>query len=204
MAHAHAPHEEAEHAEHNSSSGETKRLALLIAVLALFLAITETLGKSAQTHGIASNVEAANLWAFFQARTIRQTSLRTAAEQTALLMPGMDATNRAAAEKQIAAWNAAINRWESEPATGEGRKELSARAQHAEAERDRALAAYHAYEYASAAFQVAIVIASASIITGVPMLAVGAIVVGVIGAVLGGIGYFDPALLHMAHHAAPH
>jgi heme-degrading monooxygenase HmoA len=204
MTHAHAPHEEAEHAEHNGASGYTKRLALLIAVLALFLAVTETLGKSAQTHGLSSNIEAANLWAFFQARTARQTTLKAAAEQTTLLMPGLEATSRTAAEKQIAAWNATIARWESEPATGEGRKELTARAQHAEAERDHAMAAYHAFEYASAAFQVAIVVASASIITGVPLLAFGAAVLGGIGLVLAGIGYIDPGLLHAAHAAAPH
>jgi hypothetical protein len=203
MAHAHAPHEEAEHAEHGASA-ENKRLALLIAVLALFLAISETLGKGAQTHGLSSNIEAANLWSFFQARTIRQTTLRAAAEDAALRLPGLEGTSREAVEKQIAAWNATIARWESEPATGEGRKELTARAQKAEAERDRALSAYHAYEYGSAAFQVAIVVASASIITGVPVLAVGAIGLGVVGAVLTGIGYFAPDLLHEKHAAAPH
>ena len=64
------------HVEH----GSDKRIALLIAILALFLAIAETGAKSAQTEGISRNVEAANLWAFFQARTIRQTNVRTAAE----------------------------------------------------------------------------------------------------------------------------
>ena len=44
-----------------------KRIALLISVLALVLAFAETLGKSAQTSALASNIEASNLWAFFQA-----------------------------------------------------------------------------------------------------------------------------------------
>ena len=61
-----------------------KGVALLIAVLALFLALAETGAKSAQTEALAKNVEAANLWAFFQARSIRQTTVRTAAEQAAL------------------------------------------------------------------------------------------------------------------------
>ena len=204
MAHEHPPHEEAEEAAHNGASGGTKRLALLIAVLALFLAITETLGKSAQTHALSSNIEASNLWAFFQARTARQTTLRAAAEQTNLLVPGLDSNGRTAADKQIAAWNATIERWESEPSTGEGRKELAARAHYAETERDKGLAAYHAFEYASAAFQVAIVVASASIITGVPILALGAVVLGCVGVILGGIGYFDLGLLHTAHGAKPH
>ena len=72
-------------AGHGAPHGtENKGVALLIAVLALFLAIAETGAKSAQTEALNANVEAANLWSFFQARTIRQTTLRTAAEAAAL------------------------------------------------------------------------------------------------------------------------
>ena len=49
-----------------------KKVALLIGVLALLLAFSETLGKSAQTGAISYNIEAANLWAFFQAKNIRR------------------------------------------------------------------------------------------------------------------------------------
>ena len=75
---AHESMEHAEHAEHASSSN--KRIALLIAVIALFLALSETLGKSAQTEALSQNIEASNLWAFFQAKTVRMTTVRTAAE----------------------------------------------------------------------------------------------------------------------------
>ena len=34
-----------------------------------------------QTNSIARNVEASNLWSFYQAKTLRQTTLKTAAEQ---------------------------------------------------------------------------------------------------------------------------
>ena len=74
-------HKEVEHAEHlEHISGQNKQIALLIAIIALFLAFSETLGKSAQTAAISDNVEASNLWAFFQAKTIRMTTLTTAAE----------------------------------------------------------------------------------------------------------------------------
>ncbi len=81
---AHESMEHAEHAEH--ASGSNKKIALLIAVLALFLAISETLGKGAQTESISKNVEAANLWAFFQAKSIRRTVVLTAAEQGKLTL----------------------------------------------------------------------------------------------------------------------
>ena len=76
---AHESMEHAEHAEH--ASGSNKNIALLIAVIALFLALSEMLGKGAQTESISKNVEAANLWSFFQAKSIRRTQIQSAAEQ---------------------------------------------------------------------------------------------------------------------------
>jgi len=196
MAFEHPPHEEAEHAAHRGASAGSRRLALLIAVLALCLAISETLGKAAQTTALAQNVEASNLWAFFQAKTIRQTTLRTASEDAALRLPGADAALREAVAAQQQAWAATIARWESEPATGEGRKELAARAKAAEQRRDTGMAAYHNYELGSAAFQVAIVLASAAIITAVPALSLVAIGLGLGGVALTAIGFAAPDLFH--------
>ena len=79
---AHENLEHAEHAEH-ASHGGNKKIALLISVLALFLAFSETLGKSAQTAAITDNVAANDLWAFFQAKNIRVTILRTGARALA-------------------------------------------------------------------------------------------------------------------------
>src|SRR2546427_8608268 len=109
-----------------SEHGGNKGVALLISVLALVLAFSETLGKAAQTAALASNIEASNLWAFFQAKTIRQTTLRTAAEQTEIINTGEPA------KKQIAKWRETAQRYQSEPETGEGRDQLSARAKEAE------------------------------------------------------------------------
>lgn len=181
------------HVEH----GSDKRVALLIAILALFLALAETGAKSAQTEAITRNVEAANLWSFFQARTIRQTTLRAAAEEAELnRLAAADAAVQAAIGAQQKAWRDTVARWESEPATGEGRKELSERAKAAEAKRDRNMAAYHHYEYGAAAFQVAIVLASAAIITAVPALTLISLGLGLVGVVLTGIGFFAPEAVH--------
>ena len=177
---------------HIESHGEhSKGIALLISVLALVLAFSETLGKSAQTAALDANIQAANLWSFFQAKTIRQTTLRTAAEQLDALAAGE------AAKKQAAAWRQTAERYQSEPSTGEGRTELSARAKKAEQKRDRAMTAYHHYELASAAVQIAIVLASASIITAMPALAWTAGALGAAGALLCVVGFFFPAALHL-------
>ena len=124
---AHESMEHAENAEH--ASGETRKIALLIAVIALCLALSETLGKGAQTESIAKNVEAANLWAFFQAKTIRRTVVQTAAEHAKLITPTDDA-NKAALAKQIEEWQKTAARYRTEPSTHEGSEELAERAKH--------------------------------------------------------------------------
>ena len=112
---AHETMEEAEQAK--EASRENKKIALLIAVLALFLAFSETLGKSAQTEGISGNVEASNLWAFFQAKTIRRTVVLTAAESMKLVGNVGDDPNKAAIQKQVDEWQKTAARYRSEPET---------------------------------------------------------------------------------------
>jgi hypothetical protein len=60
------------------------------------------------------------------------------------------------------------------------------------------MTAYHHYELASAAVQIGIVLASASIITAMPVLAWIAGALGAIGAALCVVGFWFPALLHFA------
>ncbi len=150
----HAVQHEAEHKiQHDSEHGgggkslldaRNRKVALLIAVIALGLAFSETLGKSAQTAALSYNVEASNLWAFFQAKTIRQTVLQAATEilKIDLTRDGGDpAATKAALSKRIQSWEAIAARYDTElmdppvrkevninPPYGEGRRELMARA----------------------------------------------------------------------------
>jgi hypothetical protein len=196
MSEIHETIEKAQEGEH--SQYFNRRIALLIAVLALFLSFSETLGKSAQTEAVDANVKSSDTWAFFQAKDIRRTTLNTAADQTALLAANVtDPTAKAAIDKQIEAWRATAARYESDPKTGEGRKELAERASKQEEERDLAMARYHHYELASAAFQVGIVLASAAVITGMVALAWFGGVLGVLGLVLTGLGLFAPHAVHL-------
>ena len=175
------------HADHGGNKG----VALLIAVLALVLAFSETLGKSAQTSALSYNIEASNLWAFFQAKTIRQTTLRTAAEQ-------LEATvDTEKSMKQADTWKKTAARYQDEPDTGEGRSQLAARAKAAEKKRDYALAAYHHFEMSSAAVQIAIVLASASIITAISALFWIAGALGLLGVAFCVIGFWFPTAAHL-------
>jgi hypothetical protein len=193
---AHESMEQADQAK--EASRENRNIALLIAVIALFLALSETLGKGAQTDAISKNVEASNLWAFFQAKSIRRTVVQTAAEQSKLgIGTTSDDAAKAAVQKQIDEWHKTAARYRSEPETGEGQDQLSERAKHAEEERNLAEAKYHHFELASAAFQIGIVLASATIITGVVVLAWLAGVLALAGIAVTALGIFMPHLLHL-------
>lgn len=173
-----------------------KRVAILIAILAAMLALAETGGSQAKQDALNANIEASNLWAFFQAKTIRQTVLRTASESLEIEMRTLASAQVEAATKRMDAWKATAQRYESEPETGEGRRELMGRAKAMEAKRDRALAADHVFEIASGALQIGIVLASAAVITGAIWLAFTAIGLGLIGAAFVTLGFIAPTAVH--------
>src|SRR5471032_693952 len=193
---AHESMEQADQAK--EASGENRKIALLIAVIALCLALSETLGKGAQTESISKHVEASNLWAFFQAKSIRRTVVQATAEQAKLSLGTVgDEASKAALQKQIDDWQKTAARYRSEPETGEGSEQLSERAKHSEEERDLATAKYHHFELASAAFQIGIVLASATIITGIFALAWISGLLALAGIAFTLIGVFVPHLLHL-------
>jgi hypothetical protein len=203
---AHENLEHAEHAQHAAhEGGHNKQIALIISVLALFLAFSETFGKSAQTAALNFQIEASNLWNFFQAKNIRRTAIITAAEAAKVeLQTNADEGRRAALTKQIAEWDKTAARYRSEPEAGggkgEGTVELSRRAQEMEKARDLQLNKYHNFEFASAAFQIGIVLCSAAVITNMMVLAIAAMGVGLVGVVLMGFGFAAPELLHNVLH----
>jgi hypothetical protein len=194
------PHEHMEHAEHaeHASHGGNKKIALLISVLALFLAFSETLGKSAQTESIGLNIKASDTWNFFQAKTIRQSTFRIAADGLAIQESTVtDAAAKAALAKQVDAWRKTAARYESDPKEKDGRKELRAMAEHYEHERDLQLARYHHYEVASAAYQIGIVLASAEVITGMAVLGWLSGLLGIAGLAFTAIGLWTPHAVHL-------
>jgi hypothetical protein len=99
-------------------------------------------------------IEANNTWAFYQAKSIKGTLAEMALDDA---MARKDVNKVHALSKKIA-------RYESDPATGEGKKELMARARALEA--DRAVAKQRSpwYTYAGSLFQIAIVLLTASIL----------------------------------------
>jgi hypothetical protein len=187
-------HEMQERIEEGAAHGG-RRIALLIAALAAALAIVTTTSEEASQEAIKSNIDSSDLWSFFQAKSIRQTVLQTEIDALQLQLDTFPADRRPAAEDKIKSWEATVRRYESEPSTKEGRKELSDRATKAEHLRDEAIAAHKTLDFSVAALQLAIVLASASAIFGVVWLVWLAAGLGGIGVVLAALGWTAPTLL---------
>ncbi len=174
---------EAERHEDNNK----QKLAIIIAFFAMLLAITGLGGQNAGKEVLNRNILAANDFAFYQAKNIRQTSLQLAADEVELawnVTPGLTPEARDALSKKLVAYKATIARYESEPETGDGKKELMAKARAHEAARDHALKQEPYFDYAEALLQIAIVLISVSIVAGIMWLAFFGVALGSVGALL--------------------
>jgi len=163
------------------------RTAIMIAVLAMLLAVTGLGGQNAAKEATNNNIFAANLYAFYQAKNIRQTSFALAADQLEIQMavPGYFTPEaRAEMQKKIDAYRKNVARYESEPSTQEGKKELLARAKAAEELRDHALKQDPYFDYAEVLLQIAIVLASVAIVSGISWLVIGSAALGILGTLL--------------------
>ena len=176
--HGHGP------AHHDEGS---KKIGLLIAILALVLALSETLGKGAQTQALSLNIEASNLFNFFQAKNMRQTAYAIAADELELAWTNdaqLSAEAKTALRRKVDDYRKTVTRYESEPETGEGKKELMAKAKDAEKKRDHALRQDPYFDYAEALLQIAIVLISVAIVAEQIWLSYIGASVGAIGALL--------------------
>ena len=126
----------------------------VITVLAALLAINTLMGGSNSSKVLNNTIDANNTWAFYQAKSIKQTLAEMA----------YDDAVRAKDQPKMAALQVKIDRYESDPTTGEGKRELMAKARALEDERGIAKQRGPWYTYAGSLFQIAIVLLTASIL----------------------------------------
>ena len=167
--------------------------AVILGLIAMLLAIASLLGEAAMKETINFNIKASDTYAFYQAKNERQTATQLAADQLEALAAGhpeWPQAARANVDKLVADYRATVARYESDPKTGEGKKELLARARGYEEKRDHAQHQDSNYDYARALFQIAIVLGSVSIVAlSRPLLWLGCGLAGL--ALLFGLnGYF--------------
>lgn len=130
------------------------KAGLVIVVMALLMAITTYFSSTYSSAVMKNMLKATDTYAFYQSKSIKQSIAEGQLEEARLRK------DNEKVEKLLAK----IDRYESEPATGEGKKELLVKAQTFEKNRDNAAKHTPWLTFASMAFQLAIVLLSASIL----------------------------------------
>jgi hypothetical protein len=162
-----------------------KKVAIYISVLAVLLAIAATGSNDAMKNAQQAGFQVNDQFAFYQAKTIRQGQIKIASDQLQVKLAeaskpdSIPEAARKLIESDKADYDKEVARLESNGRNG--KKELLAKAESCENERNLALAQHPFYDYAMAMLQIAIVLASASIIMGTQLLLIGSGTVGALG-----------------------
>jgi hypothetical protein len=164
---------------HRKGEPNARRVAVLVAILAAALAVSEMGEKMSQNAYLAHHIQAADHWAFLQARNIRS----TVESATASLLESQPNAADPAVRQRIDAARAEATRLRDDP-SGTGSKQIEAMARAEERDREIAFHKYHFYEIAVGALQIGIVLASVSVVTRVRWLALAAAGIGAVAAVL--------------------
>jgi hypothetical protein len=179
-------HEHVEHEpEHQPGRGgeEFRRFAAIyLGVVAMLLAISSLGGGKATKEIINANIKASDTYAYAQAKYLRETAYELAADQLEFELnhlPGLSDDGKAKAAERVQHYRDNAARYASDPASGEGRKELLETAKRWEEERDHAAKRDPNFEFAAALFQIAIVLGSVSIVAlSRPLLVLSGVLTG--------------------------
>lgn len=150
-------------ADHNRWVG------VYIGLLAVMLAICNVGGANAAKNATLANIDAANTWAFFQAKNIRRTAVNIAADDLGLQLaarPDMPEAARKEMQAKIDEYRSIAQKLTTDPERREGLDELFMKGKALEAERDAALRKDPYFDWSEALLQIAIVLASVHLIIG--------------------------------------
>jgi len=156
------------------------KAGMVISVFALILAVNSWYGGKLSSITLNNTIAANDVWSFYEAKSIKQ----TLAEQS------LDDAIYRKDTKKIEQLEAKIARYESDPKTGEGKKELMAKANKLEAERDYAKKQSPWIGFASTLYQLSIVVLSASILAVSMEMFWGSFFVAGLGLLLSAQGVF--------------
>ena len=146
----------------------------VITVVAALLAVNTYIANGISSGILTNTIRANDTWNFYQSKSIKQTIAENARDDAAARRD----------TKKVAELTARIDRYETDPVSGEGKRELMARARGLEAARDEAKLHSPWLTFAGSALQLSIVLLSASILAVSMGMFYASIGVGVIGAVL--------------------
>lgn len=184
-----------EHEAHSAAADANfrKYTGIYLGIIAMLLAITALGGAHATKTIVNANIQASDTYGFYQARNIRQTAYQIAAEgleADLVAQPSIPEAARAKIEQMAKRYRERVDRYESDPSSGDGKKELLAKAQLLEARRDQAAERDPNFDFAEALFQIAIVLGSVSIVAASRPLVHLSGILAIAGTLLMLNGYF--------------
>lgn len=157
------------------SDRRTRWTGVFIGVLAVSLAICAMGGDNAAKDANRANIDATNTWAFFQAKNIRRQAITLATDELELRLKvetSLPLDARAAIAAKLTDYRQQAGKLTTDPERRQGLDELFTQGKALEVERDAAMAKDPYFDWAEALLQIAIVIASVSIISrSMPLLA---------------------------------
>lgn len=179
-------------AHKENSRDRDKLIGVYIGILAVILAICNVGGGNASSTAMFKNIEASNLWGFFQAKNIRRQGLRLQADDLDMVLASdsnMPDAARASITAKISEYRAQAEKLTTDPERKEGLDELFVKGKALEAERDEALKRGPYFDYGQALLQIAIVLASIAIIAGGNALLVLSFILGGLGTISAAGGF---------------
>jgi hypothetical protein len=178
---------EVEDLEEARSKAFTRRVALTTAIFAVILAITSLGGSNAMKEMLLAQQQASNMWAYYQAKVIRENIYRSQAfllEAMSAEPAGRNPAGRQKTEAALNKLNDEAKRYNNE------KKDIEKAAKELEAERDLNQRKDPYFDYAEVMLQIAIVLASIAIISASPGMYYFSIATAALGAVLSFNGFF--------------
>jgi hypothetical protein len=168
-----------------------KLIGIYIGILAVALAIASVGGGNAAKDAMRANLDATNMWAFFQAKNMRRHVIRMetdALELKLLAEPQMPEAAKSAIRTKIAEYrkqDEVLTKDPDKPAEKrEGLDQLFEKAKALEAERDLALKRDPYFDYGAAMLQIAIVLASIALLSSGSLLVIASAAIALLGFLL--------------------
>ena len=155
-------------AEAQKERGFRNRVALMVGIFAVLLAVVHMAAAAAARESLLTAVEASDTYAYMQAKNIREAVFSTAAAGTA------------SAEDRVA-FAAEAKRLRADDAEGHGIAQLRAKGARLERENAVARRASEGFELGETALQVAIVLLSIAIVARSSAIVGGAVLFAVLG-----------------------
>jgi Domain of unknown function (DUF4337) len=167
---------DAAHEERGESDRWPRIMAVTVSFLAASLALAELGAKSSQTEYITHNIAASDAWSAYQAKNLRASVWHS----QGIVLESLPNAADPAIQERVKTAESEEARMRDEPASGDGMKQLMAKAKGLEKDRDESFHAYHGFEHTSSILEISIVLASVSVVTRVRGLGLAAGAIGLL------------------------